>query len=606
MIVLRFFVFIISLFFFLKLDVFGSAVASIEFDSTNPDIEEFLKKDLEIFSLSQDGISHKKHLKSKAKKTLDELYRKLQSLGYFDAKITLKYSKELSLNVVFQIVLGQAFLTNDCVLRVDQSDESLRLADEVKKKLFVSGQVYTFSQYMTLRQNIEKEIKEQGYAFAEVDFPDLKIDYERKAVFVIYALNLKEKYRFGNVTFKGIDKFDVEILKRRISWEGNHSFQQSLLKTTEERIADLQVFSLVSLSPKARGEYVDIEGNFKFAPPRTISAMLRYFTTEGFGGVFSWRHRNLFDHADQFDFLAKYSQLEQGISFGFFRQDFQDIADLKSFFKTDLSKRIQLPVQNISFTNSIGLEYKISKELTLFQNCSLETENYYNIDKNWYRTFYFPLKFKIDNRNSTSNPKKGHLGIFQITPYFGEIYKTIPWELSMQATGYLDFSPVMFALNMTYSQFFNVDINTLALSKQYFGGGDSSVRGYSYQSLSPGGVEEDNNTGNWVAQNGSKNKIEITPEIRVAVNDVFGVIFFSDIGIFSRSNNIWSNLHMLTSDNYESFDGIVAGDVGIGFNYFSMIGPIRLDFALPWVTRSLNGQVIDSSFQFYVRFGQGF
>ena len=104
MIVLRFFVFIISLFFFLKLDVFGSAVASIEFDSTNPDIEEFLKKDLEIFSLYQDGISHKKHLKSKAKKTLDELYRKLQSLGYFDAKITLKYSKELSLNVVFQIV----------------------------------------------------------------------------------------------------------------------------------------------------------------------------------------------------------------------------------------------------------------------------------------------------------------------------------------------------------------------------------------------------------------------------------------------------------------------------------------------------------------------
>ena len=70
--------------------------------------------------------------------------------------------------------------------------------------------------------------------------------------------------------------------------------------------------------------------------------------------------------------------------------------------------------------------------------------------------------------------------------------------------------------------------------------------------------------------------------------DDFGLVPFIDGG------NTFKNV-------YPDFSEELQWAAGLGFRYYTPIGPARLDLAFP-----LNGRSIDRSFEFYVSLGQAF
>ena len=79
-----------------------------------------------------------------------------------------------------------------------------------------------------------------------------------------------------------------------------------------------------------------------------------------------------------------------------------------------------------------------------------------------------------------------------------------------------------------------------------------------------------------------------TMELRNRIGKDFGLVFFYDVG------NVYENY-------IPDFKDGVRQDVGLGIRYYTPIGPIRLDAAVP-----LNKRHIDNSLEVYFSIGQSF
>ena len=120
---------------------------------------------------------------------------------------------------------------------------------------------------------------------------------------------------------------------------------------------------------------------------------------------------------------------------------------------------------------------------------------------------------------------------------------------------------------------------SLPPDQRFYGGGSATVRGFKYQSIGPqfpdnkpiGGTSID----------------AATIELRQRLSGSFGMVAFVDAG--------------QVGENSTPFQGTVHVGAGIGVRYYTAIGPIRFDIAVP-----LNKQPGNDAFEIYIGLGQVF
>jgi translocation and assembly module TamA len=115
--------------------------------------------------------------------------------------------------------------------------------------------------------------------------------------------------------------------------------------------------------------------------------------------------------------------------------------------------------------------------------------------------------------------------------------------------------------------------------KLFFAGGGGSVRGYGFKSI---GV--DDGMGNVT---GGRYLLEASLEARAKVTDTIGVVGFVDGGY-------------VAADTFPGIEDLRLG-AGIGVRYYTGLGPLRADFAIP-----LNKRAGDPDYAIYVGIGQAF
>ena len=115
--------------------------------------------------------------------------------------------------------------------------------------------------------------------------------------------------------------------------------------------------------------------------------------------------------------------------------------------------------------------------------------------------------------------------------------------------------------------------------QRFYGGGSGTIRGFKYQSVGP--LFPDLNPMGGTAIDAG------TIEYRQRFFDSFGAAVFVDGGQVSAGNI--------------PFSGAVRIGTGVGLRYYTPVGPVRLDVAVP-VNRPPGGD----KFEFYIGLGQSF
>jgi translocation and assembly module TamA len=135
------------------------------------------------------------------------------------------------------------------------------------------------------------------------------------------------------------------------------------------------------------------------------------------------------------------------------------------------------------------------------------------------------------------------------------------------------------ALRGLVGQVSGAGVFDLPPDQRFYAGGSATVRGYRYQTLGPQ-FKDGLPTGGTAISTG-------TVELRQRILGNYGIVGFMDVGqVSSNGAPFTSNWH--------------AG-AGIGARYYTSIGPIRLDVAVP-----LNKLPNGDSFEIYIGIGQAF
>ena len=142
-----------------------------------------------------------------------------------------------------------------------------------------------------------------------------------------------------------------------------------------------------------------------------------------------------------------------------------------------------------------------------------------------------------------------------------------------------------------------VRVPALPPDQRFYAGGSGTVRGYRYQSVGPRFPD-----GNPV---GGTAMSAVNVEFRQRIGTSFGAAVFADVGEVGESSNPLSGVfHSRRCSSTTTLQGTTscwAVGVGVGARYYTPIGPLRLDFAVPTYRRSN-----DDRFEVYIGLGQAF
>jgi translocation and assembly module TamA len=189
-----------------------------------------------------------------------------------------------------------------------------------------------------------------------------------------------------------------------------------------------------------------------------------------------------------------------------------------------------------------------------------------------------------DRSDNLLDPTRGGRLRVQLTPYWDTLGTSLTFTRgSVSYSHYLTLLEkphIIFAARAGLGSLVGAERDAVPADLRFYAGGGSSIRGYPYQTVGPL-VDDD--------PIGGRSLFEVNTELRVRVTRDIGIVGFIDGG-------------SAFEDIAPDFSEDILWGAGLGFRYYTPIGPLRLDVAVPLQRR----HGIDDWFQVYVSIGQAF
>jgi translocation and assembly module TamA len=474
-------------------------------------------------------------------------------------------------------------------------------------------------------------LEDSGYAFAKVDPPIAHEDPPNRVLDVSFHVITGARVQIGAITISGLKRMKDSFVRRRLLVHTGEQYGASKIETARKDLLGLGVFSSVSVTI---GSAADSEGRV----PVTFQIRERAQHTMSFSGAFSsdlggstgvnWTNRDLSGKADSLTLSATAINLGGGTAADGIGYDTSAKYLLPDFGRRDQSVQFAVGAlkqsldayDQTAYTAGITLNRKLSSIWSASVGLTVEEEHILQQECTTAQQC-FPLEIctQIPNETPpqpcTSQSFHYTLLALPLTALFNTTGLDSPLEdarkgmrISMSVTPTLSVghpNTRFFVTQGSASTYF--DLQNLGLSKdpgrsvlalralaglavgasefslppdqRFYAGGSGTIRGYAYQSVGP--PFPDKNPIGGTAINAG------TAEYRQRIGTNFGTAVFLDGG--------------KVSSNLDPFNGQLRFGTGAGVRYYTPIGPIRLDLAVP--IRKQNG---DDSFEIYIGLGQAF
>lgn len=493
-----------------------------------------------------------------------------------------------------------------------------------------SGAPAVASAVITAGERLLNAMQEEGHAFAKVDDPIAYQKPQDKELDVSFKVTPGGVYRLGPIHFEGMKRLNEAFLEKRIKLHVGDQYSPSKIEHARTDLLALGTFSGISVRlPKeaeVQGGIIPVTFEVQERKRHAVSVTAAYSSDLGGSGGFTWADRNVFGNAELLSLTATITNWggsdTTGLGYNLGAQlNKPDVwrPDQSLQFNLTALKQDLIAYDQTAQLAGVTLSRKLSARWNVAVGVNLEQETIfqqaadnYNGANFYYTLVSLPVTAKYDTTalaNPLSDPLHGVRMTLSVAPTesLGRPDSTF---IILQATGstYLDLARFdwtapgrsVIALRGVIAEAFGAGQYGLPPDQRFYAGGSATVRGYKYQSVgptfhnpvAPPATPADPNPvtpppPSQPTPEGGTDLVATGIEFRQRFGANFGAVAFVDAG--------------KVSSDPQPFEGRPSVGYGVGMRYYTPIGPIRLDIALP-VRRLPGGDALEV----YVGLGQTF
>ena len=580
---------------------------------------------------------------ARARSDVDRLTTALQSFGYYQCAVTIKVNGTLLSNpglaetltalpkgseaqVAVSFALGTLYHLGSIDIDGD-------LPDGVRSTLgLTTGEPAVASAVLAGGARLQTALQERGYAFAKVDPP---VAYEAASAPVLdlrFHVTVGSKANIGEVRIDGLQRVHESLLRARLLLHTGDPYSPSAIEKARHDLLGLGVFSQVSLQiGSALDDTGGVPVTFKVRERsrHAITLGAAYSSDLGGSATVTWTDRNVFGNAEQLTVKASADDLggsdTTGVGYNtsatYVMQDFGRRDQSLQFAVGALKQSLQAYDQTAR-TTGVTLIRKISPSWTASVGGTTTDEQVIqNLNTYNYTLLAVPLNVSFDSTRLASpldDPHRGIRASLTVTPTLALGHPNATFVISqLKTSGYFDLDHLLpigpgrtvLAASALAGVAQGAGETSLPPDQRFYAGGSGTIRGFAYQSVGPKfseGPEENLPIGGTSIQAASL-------ELRQRFGANFGAAIFVDAGRVSADLRAVPREAVGTALPGKGPAGIMVLSEGLrigtgaGVRYYTPIGPIRLDVAVP-VNADANDRKVPGygSFQVYIGLGQAF
>ncbi|CDT34580.1 putative Bacterial surface antigen (D15) [Vibrio coralliirubri] len=482
----------------------------------------------------------------------------LNALGYYHPKITFTHSEDdTEMTVTVEPGEPVVIYTSDIVLTGEAKDDPDFLALIAKSNLS-KGSTLNHGNYDSLKSSIRNLGLAKGYFDGAYDLSKLEVAPELNRAYVRLHYNSGIRYHFGTtqVTGSQIEEDKVQSLK---PFEDGEPYSITKVGEYNQNLSNTDWFSSVFVEPDLSqlGEGREIPMKVSLAPQarNQIETGIGVSTDLGVKGTLKWKKPWVNDRGHSFNSSLSISKPEQTITAAY-KIPLDDV--LNDYYQ------VKYGMKNLDNRDTKSLE------------SNLALERYWRLDNGWQRTVF--IRYLVENYEQGLQDDLAQFVLPGIAfsrtrtrggsmPMWGD-KQTIMFEAGddtlLSATKVVRFQGQTAWIRsigdnhrgLTRLQFggnFADEFDKLSPSLRFFAGGDNSIRGYGYESISPRDESGALTGAKFIATSSLEYQYRL-------VGNWWGAAFY-DIGDAFNDKPEWKH------------------GTGVGVRWASPVGPVSLDFA---------------------------
>jgi len=460
--------------------------------------------------------------------------------------------------------------------------------------LIKPGDVARAEPVLAAQNTLRTALQNAGYAFAVVSAPLAVADAVHHTLNVSYTVESGPRVNIGPINFAGLERADPDFLRRHLNISKDERYSDTAIEAARNSLLGLGVFSSVTVvpqrSPSANG---DVPILFRVTEQKRHAVTIggAYATDSGVTISASWEDRDVFRHAETLTFTAAASGLG-GTGNTAPGYDFKGVFAKPDFFAQGQSLALTLEALNESLTAysrtallaNAALTRPVTKYLTFGYGLGFVTENVLqeNARRN-YVLVQLPVTLTYDTTDNALEPTRGVRANADVTPTRPIVSDAGIFIIAQaSASTYIaveNDGRGIVALRALIGSIQGATQFQVPPDERFYAGGSSTVRGYTYQTVGPLFPDDIPEGGDAIDAG--------TIEFRQHVFKNFGIVPFVDAGQVNAGS--------------APFKGTLSVGAGLGLRYYTSIGPIRVDFAVPLKRTAGSG-----SFGLYIGLGEAF
>jgi len=515
--------------------------------------------------------------------------------GFLQARASVDYQTDSLNRATLEVNIFEGVQTRVKGFTVKGGLESLASKQNKELSALTPNAPLNLSGLGVLAFNLKTVYANNGYPYCDVK-TTIALSQDTTSAQISFEIEPGNLIRFGSVSVEGLTRTSARVARRELTIKTGEIYSREKILDSEQRAYSTGLFTYVSLEAKAPAEktenpdfvlrlverkpsYAGVKIGLGQYQPQNLVADL---TTADLG--LEWGNRNLAGTARKFSLsgtssfvvFKNWQNLSNRFTIGFVEPWFLNTRtpfNLDLYYEPGVKSVIQ-PYRIESYGGNFNFSREYRKSTKFYLTFSYQQVKVYDIPSDTLEEFKREqgisirrkMDFTIEN-DTRPNP---------FVPASGSYFQLFN-EL---VGGFLGGDNHFYKLIWTWSRYNTLgnpnEINVLAtrikvgyeqrLAKdkyiptfdRFYAGGAYTIRGYSENTLGPKDAEGKNIGGGVM--------LLVNAEVRKALFWKFGYTVFLDAG------NVWAE-----PENFKASSLRLTG--GMGVQFFTPIGPIRLDYA---------------------------